>query len=162
VYFDASSHRVSVENGSSKKYDAYHADYDSSGDEQQRLRAGKGRVRPWSEGQAPTEPPKRAVVKKSSPHEISAKVDMAVEHIPKLVYSPGQESKIKQLFDCFDTDKSGFICKDEFRALYARIDKMGCEQLNDFDSTIERWAMLKDDLLSYDEFALLMLKIISW
>ena len=36
------------------------------------------------------------------------------------------------------------------------------EQLNDFDSTIERWAMLKDDLLSYDEFALLMLKIISW
>eukprot|EP00760_Papus_ankaliazontas_P012535 PhM_4_TR1534/c0_g1_i1/m.420 len=71
-----------------------------------------------------------------------------------------QDDELREEFRKYDVDGNGFIMKDEFKRLYDNLEKFGLEEnpkrLNDM---LSRYNLLGDDRLSFEEFAILMLKI---
>eukprot|EP01065_Artemidia_motanka_P029103 TRINITY_DN3502_c2_g3_i1.p1 TRINITY_DN3502_c2_g3~~TRINITY_DN3502_c2_g3_i1.p1 ORF type:complete len:299 (+),score=121.16 TRINITY_DN3502_c2_g3_i1:99-995(+) len=73
---------------------------------------------------------------------------------------PTTEFELRQIFQELDSNCNGFISKDEFVGFYRRMETFGVEE-NDADlcEVLSRYKMLGDDKLSFDEFAILMLKV---
>eukprot|EP01006_Ploeotia_vitrea_P047640 TRINITY_DN67145_c5_g4_i2.p1 TRINITY_DN67145_c5_g4~~TRINITY_DN67145_c5_g4_i2.p1 ORF type:complete len:1077 (+),score=78.67 TRINITY_DN67145_c5_g4_i2:54-3284(+) len=70
------------------------------------------------------------------------------------------ERQIAELFADIDTDGNGWITKGEFRRLYDQLEKFGVEENEDIvDRVLKGYNMMGDDKLSFDEFAILMLKL---
>jgi|UniRef100_A0A7S4GKN4 hypothetical protein len=78
----------------------------------------------------------------------------------RMAFEPVQERHLKALFSVFDRDGNNFISKDEFKALYATFDTMGCEK-DDVMALLRQHNMLGDDRLSYEEFSLLVCRMLS-
>eukprot|EP01003_Olkasia_polycarbonata_P006759 NODE_737_length_717_cov_137.275449_g670_i0.p3 GENE.NODE_737_length_717_cov_137.275449_g670_i0~~NODE_737_length_717_cov_137.275449_g670_i0.p3 ORF type:complete len:92 (-),score=27.92 NODE_737_length_717_cov_137.275449_g670_i0:441-689(-) len=72
--------------------------------------------------------------------------------------------KLRELFDRIDIDNSGYITQAEFSLLYGALEKFGVDGGNRsfVKSIMERNNMMDDDMLSFEEFSLLMLKIAQW
>ena len=67
---------------------------------------------------------------------------------------------IREQWDRYDIDKSGFLCKNEFKEVYKDMEHFGIEQSDSQINTIlERYRMLGDDKISFDEFSIIMLKL---
>lgn len=71
---------------------------------------------------------------------------------------PVSEFQLMEEFSTIDSDNSGYVTKDEFRALYKMFDNFGAppEQI---DSLLAKYNMLGDDKLSFDEYCVLRLKV---
>eukprot|EP01006_Ploeotia_vitrea_P011555 TRINITY_DN30755_c0_g1_i1.p1 TRINITY_DN30755_c0_g1~~TRINITY_DN30755_c0_g1_i1.p1 ORF type:complete len:501 (-),score=56.13 TRINITY_DN30755_c0_g1_i1:920-2368(-) len=73
------------------------------------------------------------------------------------------EDKLRGLFDMVDVDNSGYITNAELAVLYDLLPKFGVESGKDFaKATMEQHNMMDDDILTFEEFSLLMLKIAQW
>eukprot|EP00759_Apiculatamorpha_spiralis_P035131 PhF_6_TR36075/c0_g1_i1/m.52407 len=70
------------------------------------------------------------------------------------------DDELREEFRKYDVDGNGFITKDEFRNLYKGMDTLGVpESPKEIEKLLKRYNLLGDDKLSYEEFAILMLKI---
>mmetsp|Transcript_85977 Transcript_85977/g.149970 ORF Transcript_85977/g.149970 Transcript_85977/m.149970 type:complete len:379 (-) Transcript_85977:460-1596(-) len=184
LYMNSRAKKVAVATTSSNMYESYQASEDDWDDDEDRatLRYYKGRLGPVTKvqmlirtgrswvGNAPQQHPKE---------EIAARVDEAMKLFPQLRLTnenwlPGagkkkendRAKKMKRMFWCFDKEHIGHISKEAFRALYARIiDELGMDDhltLMDLEALLGRYKMKGDDVLSFDEFALVLLKILRW
>ena len=71
-----------------------------------------------------------------------------------------KEDELREEFRRFDVDGNGFITKEEFAVMYRGLETFGVQEAPDAIYTLMgRYNMLGDDRLSFDEFAILMLKI---
>eukprot|EP01006_Ploeotia_vitrea_P006576 TRINITY_DN13941_c0_g1_i1.p2 TRINITY_DN13941_c0_g1~~TRINITY_DN13941_c0_g1_i1.p2 ORF type:complete len:320 (-),score=39.92 TRINITY_DN13941_c0_g1_i1:1918-2877(-) len=76
---------------------------------------------------------------------------------------PITDEQLKAAFARYDKDNNGFIMKAEFKQFYKSLDQMGVtEDPAAVDKLMAKYNMLGDDKLSFDEFAILMLKISQW
>lgn len=71
-----------------------------------------------------------------------------------------EEDELQQLFETFTVDGAGRISKAEFKEFYLSMDSYG---LDEDDKKVEEWINYarasEEDTLTFDEFAILMLKI---
>eukprot|EP01062_Namystynia_karyoxenos_P071197 TRINITY_DN66602_c0_g1_i1.p1 TRINITY_DN66602_c0_g1~~TRINITY_DN66602_c0_g1_i1.p1 ORF type:complete len:533 (+),score=160.18 TRINITY_DN66602_c0_g1_i1:81-1679(+) len=65
---------------------------------------------------------------------------------------------LRQLFKKFDVDGNGWLSRQEVRAIYSAFDNYGVPT-EDVDKLIARYSMFSDDRITFDEFAILMLRI---
>jgi hypothetical protein len=70
------------------------------------------------------------------------------------------EQQISRIFAAMDHDGNGFVTKDEFRALYDYLDRFGLDdEVIEMEEALGMLSSIGDELLSYDELALLLLKL---
>jgi hypothetical protein len=75
---------------------------------------------------------------------------------------PIEDDELRLLFDSYDRDKSGFISKDEFKATYRSFESYGLEMSDkELDALFVKYDN-GDGKLTYNEFAILMLKRSKW
>eukprot|EP01012_Entosiphon_sulcatum_P028628 TRINITY_DN3467_c0_g1_i1.p1 TRINITY_DN3467_c0_g1~~TRINITY_DN3467_c0_g1_i1.p1 ORF type:complete len:157 (-),score=38.80 TRINITY_DN3467_c0_g1_i1:163-633(-) len=126
---------------------------------------GKGNV----QTEAPAPPPEVDYRKKGkgfvnrrskAPPETEARVKEALAMFGEM---KGMDEEIRALFSIFDRDHNGWMSKEEFAHFHAEMDKMGMEETEgQMEAILNQYNMLGDDKLSYDEFALLVLKMLNW
>eukprot|EP01012_Entosiphon_sulcatum_P033922 TRINITY_DN42951_c0_g1_i1.p1 TRINITY_DN42951_c0_g1~~TRINITY_DN42951_c0_g1_i1.p1 ORF type:complete len:511 (+),score=84.20 TRINITY_DN42951_c0_g1_i1:35-1534(+) len=71
------------------------------------------------------------------------------------------EDELRDLFNTWDLDNSGYISKDEFKAFYKSLDNLGVVETDDeVDRMLSRYSVqFEDNKLSFDEFAIIMLHV---
>ena len=70
------------------------------------------------------------------------------------------DDELRDAFRRFDVDGNGFITKEEFAVMYRGLETFGVREAPDaLQKRMVRYRTLGDDKLSYEEFAILMLKI---
>lgn len=74
------------------------------------------------------------------------------------------DGKLQELFNRIDIDNSGFVSHAEFEILFEQIDKLGIGQpKRHFNrNCLDNHNFLDDDVLSFEEFSVLMLKMAQW
>eukprot|EP01065_Artemidia_motanka_P004083 TRINITY_DN11970_c0_g1_i1.p1 TRINITY_DN11970_c0_g1~~TRINITY_DN11970_c0_g1_i1.p1 ORF type:complete len:584 (+),score=208.46 TRINITY_DN11970_c0_g1_i1:48-1754(+) len=70
------------------------------------------------------------------------------------------DAELQKQFEMLDTNKNGWLSKEEFRDFFEHFDSMGIYDMHDrIDDVLSDYNLLGDDRLSYDEFCVLMLKL---
>uniref|UniRef100_A0A7S1NP97 EF-hand domain-containing protein n=1 Tax=Eutreptiella gymnastica TaxID=73025 RepID=A0A7S1NP97_9EUGL len=72
------------------------------------------------------------------------------------------EEQLREEFQSYDKDGNGYLDKKEFMRMYrakSAVCSMNEEKVNEL---VGQYNMMGDGKLSYEEFALLMLKVASW
>eukprot|EP01012_Entosiphon_sulcatum_P026464 TRINITY_DN31925_c0_g1_i1.p1 TRINITY_DN31925_c0_g1~~TRINITY_DN31925_c0_g1_i1.p1 ORF type:complete len:319 (+),score=87.03 TRINITY_DN31925_c0_g1_i1:82-1038(+) len=70
------------------------------------------------------------------------------------------EDSLRAKFDYLDVDGNGWVSKKEFKRFYASFDFAGvAEGDEEIEGILKKYNLLGDDRLSFDEFAILMLKL---
>jgi hypothetical protein len=73
---------------------------------------------------------------------------------------PTSDEDIRRLFDTLDTNHNGYLTKEEFKYFYRRIEWFGLEPTEiEIDRLLRSYSSLHNDLISYEEFAILCLKL---
>eukprot|EP01065_Artemidia_motanka_P022608 TRINITY_DN26808_c0_g1_i1.p1 TRINITY_DN26808_c0_g1~~TRINITY_DN26808_c0_g1_i1.p1 ORF type:complete len:550 (+),score=185.86 TRINITY_DN26808_c0_g1_i1:53-1651(+) len=65
---------------------------------------------------------------------------------------------LRQLFKKFDVDGNGWLSRQEVRSIYNAFDSLGAPE-EDVDKVLDKYAVLADGKVTFDEFAILMLRI---
>eukprot|EP01006_Ploeotia_vitrea_P032147 TRINITY_DN64417_c0_g1_i1.p1 TRINITY_DN64417_c0_g1~~TRINITY_DN64417_c0_g1_i1.p1 ORF type:complete len:1151 (+),score=130.04 TRINITY_DN64417_c0_g1_i1:33-3455(+) len=70
------------------------------------------------------------------------------------------EAQLHKMFSKLDTNNNGFLSKAEFKQVYKSMDNFGVHESDaEIDTWLSQYHMLGDDKISYDEFAILMLRV---
>jgi hypothetical protein len=70
------------------------------------------------------------------------------------------DENVQRLFNHFDRNGDGYISKSEFKQLFSSFENYGhMEEEKEVDEMLRKFKALGDDVLSYDEFRILMLKV---
>jgi len=74
---------------------------------------------------------------------------------------PVTDDQIRELFTFFDKDRNGWLDKKEFATLYRNhFEHFGLvESEKQVTTIINRYGMMSDSKITYDEFAIIMLKL---
>eukprot|EP00998_Keelungia_sp_KM082_P008554 NODE_473_length_1897_cov_4.087571_g466_i0.p1 GENE.NODE_473_length_1897_cov_4.087571_g466_i0~~NODE_473_length_1897_cov_4.087571_g466_i0.p1 ORF type:complete len:598 (-),score=95.89 NODE_473_length_1897_cov_4.087571_g466_i0:39-1832(-) len=72
---------------------------------------------------------------------------------------PLTEKQLRALFDHYDVDKNCSLSKREITAIYKSFDSYGLDDGKQMSEIISKFDMMGDGTVSYDEFAILMLKL---
>eukprot|EP01006_Ploeotia_vitrea_P005266 TRINITY_DN116831_c0_g1_i1.p1 TRINITY_DN116831_c0_g1~~TRINITY_DN116831_c0_g1_i1.p1 ORF type:complete len:285 (+),score=35.92 TRINITY_DN116831_c0_g1_i1:51-905(+) len=72
------------------------------------------------------------------------------------------EGKLREFFNSIDTDGNGYLEVDEMIMLYKTFDDFGLDSAESaVQKIVKQYNMLDDNKVSYDEFALLMMKLVA-
>eukprot|EP01060_Flectonema_neradi_P039127 TRINITY_DN8498_c0_g1_i1.p1 TRINITY_DN8498_c0_g1~~TRINITY_DN8498_c0_g1_i1.p1 ORF type:complete len:125 (+),score=23.74 TRINITY_DN8498_c0_g1_i1:57-377(+) len=73
---------------------------------------------------------------------------------------PVTDNRLRELFNSFDADNTGFLEKDEVKQVYKEFDNYGVEYTDrEIDSQIQKYAIRDDGKVDYDEFCCIILSI---
>lgn len=69
------------------------------------------------------------------------------------------DDQLREIFDSYDADGNGFLSKREVKKIYQSFNTFGLDDSKQIETLIGSFNMLGDGTVSYEEFAILMLKI---
>eukprot|EP01059_Diplonema_ambulator_P020530 TRINITY_DN34354_c0_g1_i1.p1 TRINITY_DN34354_c0_g1~~TRINITY_DN34354_c0_g1_i1.p1 ORF type:complete len:110 (+),score=41.43 TRINITY_DN34354_c0_g1_i1:83-412(+) len=73
---------------------------------------------------------------------------------------PVTEAKLRELYNQFDTDGSGFLEKDEVKRIYKEFDNFGVEYTDrEVENQIKKYAIRDDGKVDFEEFCCIILSI---
>ena len=81
---------------------------------------------------------------------------------PRLAPQSALSQELRLMFEKYDRDKQGTLDKNEFKKLYRSLEDYGCPPSERQIDRLFNMYSGKDGKLSFDEFAILMLRRMKW
>eukprot|EP01007_Sphenomonas_quadrangularis_P001235 NODE_2150_length_666_cov_162.529984_g1813_i0.p1 GENE.NODE_2150_length_666_cov_162.529984_g1813_i0~~NODE_2150_length_666_cov_162.529984_g1813_i0.p1 ORF type:complete len:103 (-),score=17.87 NODE_2150_length_666_cov_162.529984_g1813_i0:276-584(-) len=73
---------------------------------------------------------------------------------------PVTETRLRELFDQYDTNGNGFIDENEMKNIYKSFENFGVETSEDeVHSIVSKYSVRKDGKVTFDQFCVIMLSL---